>query len=164
VSDNFYEQLAVWSQIVASILFIAVLVYGWIRYIAPAVVKSQERKNAELLEAEQRRDEAKANLQTAQREALEADNDVRAIVERAAHDATDLRTRIVDEARAEGAWHIKNAEGELARSRATAREELRDELLEKAMAIARDAARKLDDATDRRLVDEAVPGADGTGV
>jgi len=164
VSDNFYEQLAVWSQIVASILFIGVLIYGWVRFIAPAVVKSQEQKNAELLEAEQRRDEAKATLQTAQREALEADNDVRAIAERAAHDATDLRTRIVDEARAEGTWHVKNAEGELDRSRAAARQQLRDELLEKAMGIARDAARKLDDATDRRLVDEAIPGGDGSGV
>src|SRR5580704_11718982 len=48
MSDNFYAQLAIWSQIAGSIAFIAVLVWLWIKFLTPAVVASRDRKNAEL--------------------------------------------------------------------------------------------------------------------
>ena len=163
MSDSFYEQLAVGSQIVASILFIIVLVYLWRRFLAPAVLASQARKNAELLDAEQRRDAAKAEVGVAQGEAKVADDDVRAITQRGQTDAANTRERILREGRAESDRLLRNAEGELERARSAARERLRDDLLEKAIAIARRAAVEVDDATNRRLVSETVDTVDPGG-
>jgi F-type H+-transporting ATPase subunit b len=156
MSDGFYEALATYSQVVASGLFIIALVVIWNKYLAPAVVASQARKNAELVEAERRRDEAAAAVEAAQREAARADDEARAIRARAEADAARVRERILADAKAEGERLVRNAEGELERGRAAAREALRADLLEKAMSIARDAARHLDDATNRRLVGDAV--------
>jgi F-type H+-transporting ATPase subunit b len=160
MSDSFYEGLATWSQVVASLLFIVVLVYGWNRLLSPAVAKSQEAKNAELADAERRRDAAKDRVEGAQREVERAAEDARAIVARANRDASELRTRIVAEAHAEGQRQVKNAEGELERSRASARDALRSDLLARAMQIAHEAAGKLDEETNRRLVAETIDGAE----
>jgi F0F1-type ATP synthase membrane subunit b/b' len=163
VSDAFYEKLAVGSQIVAAILFIIVLVYLWQRFLAPAVVASQARKNAELLEAEASRDAAKAEIGVAQNEAAAADADVRAITERGRAEAERTRERILNDGRAESERTLRNADGELERGRAAARERLRDDLLQKAIAIARRAAADVDDTTNRRLVSEAVDRVDPGG-
>ena len=160
MSDAFYEQVAVWSQVAASILFVVFLVYAWRRWITPAVVASQQRKNAELVEAQQRRDAEKEHVEEARRALDVAAQEALAIAARAAQDALRLSNRIVAEARAEGLRTVRNAEGELERERATARGQLRADLLERAMQIAREAAAQLDPATDRRLVDEAVAGAE----
>jgi hypothetical protein len=58
---------------------------------------------------------------------------------------------------------LRNADGELERGRAAARERLRDDLLQKAIAIARRAAADVDDTTNRRLVSEAVDRVDPGG-
>ena len=163
MSDEFYEHLATGSQIVASILFIIVLVYLWRRFLAPAVLASQARKNAELQEAEQRRDAAKAEIAVAQAEAAVADDDVRAITKRGQSDAAATRERIVREGKAESDRLLRNAEGELERGRNAARERFRDDLLEKAIAIARRAALDVDEETDRRLAREAVDTIDPGG-
>jgi F-type H+-transporting ATPase subunit b len=160
VSDAFYEQLAVWSQVVAAVLFIVVLVVLWVRFIAPAVVASQARKNAELLEAERRRDAARAQVETAQGDVTAADAEARAIRARAAGDAARLHDALLAEATAEGERVVQHAGGELERARGEARDRLRTELLERAMQIARDAATRLDASTDRRLVAEAVDVAE----
>jgi len=160
VSDAFYEQLAVWSQIVASILFIIVLIYIWNRFIAPAVIASQARKNAELTEAERRRDATRAQVESAQADVTAAENEARAIRSRAATDATRLHDAMLADAARDGDRLVQNAHGELERARGEARDRLRTDLLERAMQIARDAAARLDDSTDRRLVAEAVDVAE----
>jgi F0F1-type ATP synthase membrane subunit b/b' len=160
MSDAFYEGVAIWSQVVASLLFLAVLVYLWVRFIAPAVVASQLRKNAELFDAEKRRDEARDRASVAATEIANAEADAKAILARAQGDASRLHDRIVSEARAEGERLARNAGGELERSRAVARGELRAELLERALGIARERAATIDPATDRRLVDEALETAE----
>jgi hypothetical protein len=58
-----YVQIAVWSQVVSSIVFIAVLVYMWFRFLLPVFLAAQERSNAQIAEAERHRDEVKAALQ-----------------------------------------------------------------------------------------------------
>ncbi len=163
MSDGFYEQLASGSQIVASILFLIVLVYLWRRFLTPAVTASQARKNAELLEAEERRNAAKAEIGVAEAEAAAGANDVRAITERGRTDAAAMRERIIREGHAESERLLRNAEGELERGRNAARERLREDLLAKAIAIARRAALDVDDATNRRLVGEAVDTVDPGG-
>jgi F-type H+-transporting ATPase subunit b len=163
VSDSFYEAVAVWSQVVASVLFVIALIAIWMRFIAPAVAASQIRKNAELIASEKRRDDARAELEGAQNEIATADADARAIAQRADADAARLRDKLLAEARAEGERLLRGAAGELDRARAAARDELRSELLESAMQIARDAAVRLDDGTNRRLVGDAVDCAERSG-
>jgi F0F1-type ATP synthase membrane subunit b/b' len=160
MSDSTYEAIAVWSQVIASILFIVVLVYLWIRFIAPAVLTAQAQRNAELADAEQRRDAARAEAEAAQRELASAATDAAAIAARAQADATRIHERLVADARAEGERLVKNAGGELERSRFAARTEFRDELIAKALEIARNASSSLDPATERKLVDETVETAD----
>jgi hypothetical protein len=86
VSDATYAAIAEWSQIVAAILFVIALVVIWNKYLAPAVLASQARKNAELAEAEQRRDAARAEVEKAQAESAAAESDVGAV--HRAHRAT----------------------------------------------------------------------------
>ncbi len=160
MSDAFYENLAVGSQIVASALFIVALVYLWIRFLTPAVAKSQESKNAALLDAERGRDAAKERVEAAQLELDRAAEDARAIVARATRDAAAVRAKIVAEAHEEGKRSVEHASGELQRGRAAAREALRADLIARALEIARDAAAGVDDATNRRLVAEALDGAE----
>ncbi len=160
MSDAFYEGLATWSQVVASLLFLVVMVILWRKYIAPAVIASQERKNAELADSEARRDAARAETEVGQREIATAEDDARGIRARAEADATATRSRILTEAHAEGERLVRNAEGELDRGRAAARDRLRTDLLEKAMQIARDASAHLDETTNRRLVGDAVDTAE----
>ncbi|MGP6155944.1 MAG: hypothetical protein ACLPYS_00140 [Vulcanimicrobiaceae bacterium] len=156
MNENFYQSLAIWSQVLGSIAFLVVIVWLWVRFVNPAVVASQERKNAELAEAEKRRDETKEEVEVAQRELLAADGDVAAIHQRAEVDARRVYERIVAEARSEGQRVVRNAGGEMERRRTAARERLRAELFEKAIAIAREGAGRLDDATNERLVGEVV--------
>ncbi|GAC1395819.1 MAG: hypothetical protein NVS2B8_09250 [Vulcanimicrobiaceae bacterium] len=160
MNDGFYEALSTWSQVVAALLFIVVLVVLWRKYITPAVLASQARKNAELAESEARRDAARAETDVARAEIASADDDARAIRARAQSDATRTREKILADAKAEGERLVRNADGELERGRVAARDRLRTDLLEKAMQIAREASLHLDEATNRRLVGEAVDTAE----
>jgi F0F1-type ATP synthase membrane subunit b/b' len=160
MSDATYEAIAVWSQVIASILFLIVLVYLWVRFIAPAVLAAQSRRNAELADAEQRRDAARTEAEKARREIAEAESDAVAIAARAQADAARIHERLIAEARAEGERLMKNAGGELERSRAAAKSDFRDQLIAKALEIARGNSASLDAATERKLVDATVDTAD----
>jgi F0F1-type ATP synthase membrane subunit b/b' len=148
----FYESLAVWSQVVGAIVFLGVLVWLFVKFVTPAIRASQERANAELAESERCRDEAKADLERARAEVATADNDVLAIGQRAERDAVRERERLLSEAKAEGERVVRNAEGELARGRYAARAKLRSELVDKAVDIAREAAARLDETADQRVI------------
>ncbi len=163
MNDAFYERLATGSQIVAAILFVVVLVYLWRRFLTPAVAAAQARKNAELEEAEQRRDAARSDIDAARRELAAAEADARSTVTRGEEEAARTRERILAEARAESERVARNADGELDRARTAARERLRGDLLEKAIAIAREAAQHVDERTNRRLVAETVDSVDRPG-
>jgi len=152
VSDAFYDALATWSQILGSIAFIIVLVWLFVRFVQPAVVASQERKNAEVAETERRRDAARESVAAAQAEVERAAADAQGIRERVDRDAGRLRERIVGEATAEGERVMRNADGELGRARGAARDTLREELLAKALEIARESATRIDPETNARLV------------
>jgi F0F1-type ATP synthase membrane subunit b/b' len=150
---NFYEQLAVWSQIFGSVAFLVVLVYVFRRFLIPAVIASQERKNAELVEAERRRDAAKEDVVVAMRELDDVGEEVKALRVRAAVDARRERERILADATAEGKNWVSSAERELDRGRFAGREAFRVALLDKALRIARrSAAEYIDAQTDHELV------------
>ena len=153
---TFYESLAVWSQVVGAIIFLVAIVYVFVRFITPAVRTSQERKNAALAEAEKRRDDTRADAELARTELDAAARDVAAIGERSDRDTVRERQRLIAEARAEGERLVRNAEGELARGRYAARALLREELIAKAVGIARAAAASFDDASDKRAVGQVM--------
>ena len=143
MSDSFYESLAVWSQVFGSIAFLGVLVFLFVRFVSPAVRASQERKNAELAEAERRRDAARGDVDAARAERAAAQATAADILERGARDGERERRRLIEEANAEGQRLIRNAEGELGRARYAARARLRQELIAKAVEIAQGAATRL---------------------
>jgi F0F1-type ATP synthase membrane subunit b/b' len=156
VNAAFYEHVAFWSQLAGSLAFIACIVYGWVRFVTPAVIAQRDRKNAELFEAEKRRDSLQAEVEVARREVARAEVEADAIRARAERDAQRLHDRIIAEAQAEGERLVRNAEGELERGRLAARDLLRDELLSQAVQIAVRAAKSLEPGSDRGLIDSAV--------
>lgn len=163
-ATDFYEQLAVWSQVFGSVAFVIVLVYAFNRFVAPAVVASQERKNADLSEAERRRDAAKEDVVSARRELDGVEEEVKAVRIHSAVDSRRERERILADAMAEGARLVQAAEGELDRGRAAAREALRVELLEKALRAAHLAAMgEMDEECAAKLVSGVMEKIDQPG-
>ena len=153
----FYEHLAQWSEIVGGFAFVAAAVLLFQKYIAPAVRGIQIAGNADLVEAEHRRDALKAEVGKARAEVEAADRDARAIKARAEADAGRERDRLLSEAKADGERAVANARGELARARLAARAHLRTELIGRALEMARaTAAGRIDAAANARLVSSTV--------
>ncbi len=148
-----YEAIAQYSQVASAVLFVAAIIWIWIKFIQPAVVAAQQNANAQLAQAERRRDEARAALDGLQGEVAAAQRDAAAIKERVETQAAAEREAIVREAREEGERAVRSAGGELERARYYARRALRDELLDSALRRARArAAQRVDAATNERLV------------
>jgi len=112
-----YEDIAKWSDIVSAILFLAVAVWLWMKYIAPAVLSAQENTNRQLAEAERHRDEAKAALERLRQEINGAKNDAQLIAERASSQAQHEAEALVADAKQAGERTLKNARAELERAR-----------------------------------------------
>ncbi len=151
------ELLAQWSQIVGAIIFFIAVVAIWNKWIAPAVKAYQVSKNAELAEAESRRERLRAAVGEARGEVERADADARTIQARIVSTVAAERARILADAKAEADRMVRNAEGELARARLAARDRLRFEFIEKALAKARvEAVGRIDATVDERLVTATV--------
>ena len=154
---DFYVRVALWSQVVAAVLFIVFLVWLWSRFIAPAIMAAQDRFNKQIAEAERHRDEAKGMLELLQGQISGAAHDAELIRERATAQAAREYEAAVEQAREAGERALAGARGELDRARAAAGERLRDELLGKALDEARRrAAERVDAPANARLVDRFV--------
>lgn len=152
---QFYVRIALWSQVVAAVLFIGFLVWLWTKYLQPAVMAAQERQNKQIAEAERHRDEAKAMLDVLRTQITGAAHDADAIKQRAAAQAKREYDAAVAEATDAGERALANAKGELERARASARDQLRHEILDSALLQARqDAERRVDAPTNARLVND----------
>lgn len=136
-----YIHLALWSQIISSIVFIGVLVYMWFRWIMPVVLAAQERSNRQIADAERHRDEVKGALETLRSEIETARHDAELIAQRAASRAEHERELVLKEATEAGERALADASRELERARTAARYRLRDEMLARALDLARDEAR-----------------------
>ncbi len=155
--DQLYLQIAVWSQVVSSIVFVAALVYVWFRFLLPVFLAAQERSNAQIAEAERHRDEVKAALQALQEEIQSAQRDAGLIEQRAGEHADHERLALLRDAREAGERALADAGKELQRARAAARSRFRDEILGRALALARqDAQRRAGPALDAAMVDRFV--------
>jgi F0F1-type ATP synthase membrane subunit b/b' len=159
-----YEAIAVWSQVVSAVLFLVVLVWGWFKYIQPAVLAAQDRQNARLAEAERHRDEAKAALDVLRAEIDGATRDAGLIRRRAVEQGASEREAIVASAREAGERSLRGAQGELARAREAARDQLRVEMLERALQSAREkAAARVDASMNAALVGKFVSSLEAEG-
>lgn len=152
-----YLRIALYSQIVSAIVFIAVLVWMWFRWIVPVVMSAQDRSNKQIAEAERHRDEARDAL-AALRDAIEsARRDAGLIVERAELHGQHEREAALAEATAAGERQMREAQGEFERAREAARQRLRDDLVAGALQIARtEAPERLGPAGERRLLEAVV--------
>jgi F0F1-type ATP synthase membrane subunit b/b' len=155
--DSVYVQIAVWSQVLSSALFLCVLAWLWFKFIEPAIMAAQERYNKQIAEAERHRDEAKATLDLLKNEIDGAAQDAELIKRRADAQAAREYEATVIETREAGERAVRNARAEFARALAAARDRLRIELLDKALVQARrDATQRVDAALNGRLVDRFV--------
>jgi F0F1-type ATP synthase membrane subunit b/b' len=156
------EALALWSQVAGAIIFVICVLLIWNKWIAPAVQSYQESKNAELAEAESRRERMRAAVSEARAEVERAEADARMIRERIAAAAEADRAKFLAEAKADAERLVHNAEGELVRARMAARDRLRIEFIERALAKARTlAATRVDEAVDEKLIRELIDGVAG---
>jgi F0F1-type ATP synthase membrane subunit b/b' len=159
---SLYFQIAVWSQIVSSIVFIGAFVYVWARWVMPAVLEAQARGNRQIAEAERHRDEVKRARETLREEIETARHDAELIAKRASGRADHERQAMLREAEEAGQRALADAGRELERARAAARHRLRDELVGRALQLARDeAARRVGPALDARLVDSFADSLEG---
>jgi F0F1-type ATP synthase membrane subunit b/b' len=151
------ETLAQVSQIAGAVVFVIVAIVIWNKYIAPGVKAYQASKNAELAEAESRREHMRADVGAARSEVETADASARTIRERVAAAAARDRAKTIEDAKHEADRIVHNAEGELGRARLAARDRLRVEFIEKALAKARaEAPARIDDAMNAQLVETTV--------
>jgi F0F1-type ATP synthase membrane subunit b/b' len=149
-----YLEIAVWSQIASSIVFIGVLVFMWFKWLLPIFMAAQERSNRQIAEAERHRDEVKAALETLRGEIETARHDATLIEGRAGARAEHERQALLQEATEAGERALADAARELDRARASARQRLREDLVERALELAREeAARRVGPELDARLVD-----------
>jgi F-type H+-transporting ATPase subunit b len=156
-NNAFFVQVALWSQVAGSVAFLIVLILLFRKYLIPAVQANQKARNAQLAEAEARRTRIQTEAAHARGEIEAADRDAVEIRSRIERVGKRDRAHAVDEAKAEGERLVRSAEGELERARIAARDRLRIELIEKALAKARaEAPRRVSDAVDKTLVETTV--------
>ena len=148
-----YDEIAKWSQVVSALVFYVVLVWMWMKFLAPALKTAQENQNKLIAEAERHRNEAKSALDALGVEIEGAKRDAKLIRERAEEQARDEASAIVTEARTSGDRAMRNAQGEIDRARAEGRDALRAAFAEKALDLARrDAQARVDGSVNTQLV------------
>jgi F-type H+-transporting ATPase subunit b len=156
-TNNFFVQVALWSQVAGAVAFLVVLVVMFRKFLIPAVDANEKARNAQIAEAEARRTRVQSDAAKARGEIEAADRDAAEIRARAQHSTERDRAHALEEAKAEGERLVRNAEGELERARLAARDRLRIELIEKALRKARaQASGRVSDAVNAALVETTV--------
>jgi F0F1-type ATP synthase membrane subunit b/b' len=148
-----YEVIAQWSEIIGGFAFLIVMVILFRKFVLPAVHAGEISRNADLVNAEHRRDALKAEVAEARGVIEAAQRDAIAIHTRAETDARHEHEAILADARREGIRLLQNARGELDRGRIAGRDKLRIEFIEKALNRARElASEQLSDENNAKLV------------
>jgi F-type H+-transporting ATPase subunit delta len=149
-----YLNIAIWSQVLSSIVFIGVLVFVWYRWLLPLLMAAQDRSNRQIAEAERHRDEAKAALQTLREDIEGAHHDAKLIEQRVNDRSDHERQALLQETAEAGERALAEAGRELERARAAARQ--------RRYAIAIAALAREQDAVERVSADlQAILGVIG---
>ena len=152
-----YEQIAIWSRIICTVAFFAALFWVFRKFLLPALASAQAARNETIAGAERRRAEARQKAEDARRDVAEADVDAVGIIGRAEEQSRHERTRLLADADETGKRLVRNAEGELDRALFAARQQMRTEFIDKALARAeQEATRKVDANLNARLVEDFV--------
>lgn len=152
-----YGEIARWSVVASSLFFAILIVWGFRKLAIPAITAAQEAKNQEIAMAELRLQQMKVKAEELRAQLASADLDAQAIRQRSREQAQREREAAVQEAKLAGERALRNAEGELGRARIAAGEALREDLLNKALQLARTgAAEKSDRAVNAKLVDRFI--------
>lgn len=161
---NFYEKISVISQLVSALLFAGIMVWIWIKMIAPAIKAAQEAENKHIAGIELRLEESRRALALLNEEIEGAGRDAEAIRKRAVELAAFEREEALKDARESGERTLHNAQGELPRALASAREKLRTRILDRALEIARTRAiDRVDAGMDAKLIAGFVAGVEKGG-
>lgn len=152
-----YEQIAVLSRIICSVVFFAVLYWIFTKYLLPALAATQAARNEMIAGAERRREAARKKADDSKGDLAQADADAIGIIGRAEEQSRHERTRLLTEAEEAGRRLVRNAEGELERALYAARQQMRTEFIDKALERAAvEATRKVDANLNARLVEDFV--------
>lgn len=148
-----YDAIALWSQVVAAVVFAALIVTGFIRFLTPTIARMTAAKNDEIRENEKQRDDAVQRAREARAEISEATSDAGRIKENIERDARREAAIIVATAHSEAQRLVHNAHAEYERSRVSARDRLRIEMIDKALAAARKTVlARIDEKAEATLV------------
>lgn len=162
--NDLYISIAIWSQVISSVVFLAALVYMWSRWILPVVMTAQDRSNRQIAEAERHRDEAKAALQTLREDIEGARHDAKLMEQRVSERADHEREALLQETTEAGERALADASRELGRARAAAQQRLRGQLVEAALRLAHaDAATRVGPSVDARLFDRILGSLEHAG-
>ena len=152
-----YDVIAQWSEIIGGVAFVVVAVWLFRKYALPAVRAGEVARNRDLVNAERRRDDLRAELDAARAARDAALQEAESVASRAQGDAQREHDKLVADGRREGARLVVNAQGEMERARVTGRDQLRIEFIEKALLRARElASSQIDDSMNARLVARTV--------
>lgn len=152
-----YEAIAFWAQIGGFVAFAVFLVWGWNKWLTPAMAIAAEQSNERIHTAERHLSEMNAAVETLKVEVEGARRDAAASAERVKDRAAFERAAIIAEAEESGERSLRNAGGELDRLRVDARAKLREELADRALELARSrAASRLNGDTNSMLVESFV--------
>ena len=152
-----YDAIAFWSQIAGFVLFALALVWAWNKFLTPALTASAKASNERIALAERHREEMQAAVESLRHAIDGAKLDAEAMIVRVKERAQHEHDAILAEAKDAGERSVRSADGELARSRMAAREQLRETLASKALDIARTSANmRIDSSINARLVREFI--------
>jgi F0F1-type ATP synthase membrane subunit b/b' len=154
---SFYETVAVVSQTLSALVFAAILVWVWFKYVMPAIRAAQEAENGRIAEAQRHLEESRAAIGLLKTEIEGAKRDAASIRLRAGEQGEHERIALLAETREAGERSLAGADGELDRALFSARERLRADLLQKALRMARsEASDRIDARMNAKLVDNFV--------
>lgn len=152
-----YEAIAFWAQVGGFVAFAIFLVWGWNKWLTPAMDEAARQSNERIQTAERHLKEMNAALEALKMEVEGARRDAAATTERVKDRAASERESIIAEAKQLGERSLRNAGGELDRLRVEARAKMREQLAGRALELARSqAASKLNNDSNKSLVEAFV--------
>lgn len=152
--------LMFWSLVTFAITLAVLWKFGW-RPMIDAIEGREKRILGDIERAELARAEAEASMAEHKRQLDSAAQEARRMVEEARAAGDNARAAIVTEAKEQAVQLRAQAEKEIAAARDRALADIKQHVVEVAMAVSRKmVARSADESEHRRLVDEMLAKAD----
>ncbi|GIX02078.1 MAG: hypothetical protein KatS3mg112_1015 [Thermogutta sp.] len=153
---DFRQDLALWTAVVFVGVLVVLRVFAW-KPIARALDQREDHIRREIEDAERANAEAKRLLSEYQAKLGQAENEIRAMIEKAKQDAQQVGQSLIDKARQEAEEEYRRKLAEIDR----ATERALQELAQRGAALAVDLAGKLvaarlDPTAHARMIEQAM--------